>query len=113
MKSLMENKTWKLVNKPKDHKIVRCKWIYKFKEGTNPNNPPRYKAKLVAKGFTQNEGIDYNEIFSHVIKYKTIRLIFALIVQFNWELEHLILKQYSYTGNWRRIFTCVNFKAVR
>lgn len=46
----------------------------------------------MAKDFTQRECVDYNEIFSPVIKYKTIRLILALVVQFNWELEQLDVK---------------------
>lgn len=44
MQSLIENKTWKLVNKPKYHRIALCKWIYKLKKGNNPSDPPRYKA---------------------------------------------------------------------
>lgn len=52
IKSLMENKTRKLVDKPKDHRMVQCKWIYKLKESTNPNDPPIYKTRLVAMEFT-------------------------------------------------------------
>lgn len=85
MKSLIGKKIWKLVSKPKDHRIVQCKRIYFLKEGNNSNDPPRYKARLVGKGFTQMEEIDYNEIISLMIKYKTIRLILALVIQFNWD----------------------------
>lgn len=53
------------------------------KDGSTPFDFPRYKVKLVAKGFTQRKGIYYNEILFPVIKYKTIRLILDLIVQFN------------------------------
>ncbi|KAL2526536.1 Reverse transcriptase Ty1/copia-type domain-containing protein [Abeliophyllum distichum] len=88
-----KNDTWKLVERPKNQKVFYYKWIYKLKELVEPNNPSRYKARLVAKGFTQRErdvgGIDYNEVFSPMIKYKTFRLVLALLVQFNWELEQL------------------------
>ena len=51
----------------------------------------KFKARLVVKGFTQ-VGVDYTEIFSLVVKYTTIRIIFALVAQFNWELEQMDVK---------------------
>lgn len=68
MNSLKKNKTWILVKKPKDHKLVGCKWIYKRKERSTKGDGVRYQEKLVAKGFTQREGIDYTEVFSPVVK---------------------------------------------
>ncbi|KAL2484776.1 putative mitochondrial protein [Abeliophyllum distichum] len=59
MSSLMQNNTWILVEKPKNQKVVDCKWIYKIKEGEGSINNVRFKARLVAKGFTQREGVDY------------------------------------------------------
>lgn len=56
MASLYKNKTWKLVNKPKNQKLVDCKWFYKLKEMEGSNNKVRYKARLFAKGFTSKEG---------------------------------------------------------
>ena len=50
MESLEKNGTWDLVKLPKDKKPVRCKWIFKSKEGISPSEPARYKARLVAKG---------------------------------------------------------------
>lgn len=47
---------------------------------------------MVAKGFTQKEGIDYNEIFSPVVKHSSIRILLAIVVQKNWELHQLNVK---------------------
>ena len=92
IKSLHENKTWILVPKPAEQKIVDYKWIFKVKEGLSSLESVRFKARLLAKSFTQVEGIDYNEIFSLVVKYTTIRFVLALVTQFNWELEQLDVK---------------------
>ena len=92
MDSLLKNSIWSLVVKPEKHKIISCKWIYKIKESVEKNIPPRYMTSLVAKGFTQREGIDYNEIFSPVVKYKTIRIILALVSYFGLDLEQLDVK---------------------
>jgi hypothetical protein len=61
--SLMENDTWDLVPLPKGRKLVRCKWVYITKYASD-GSVERHKAQLVAKGFSQVEGIDYNETFS-------------------------------------------------
>lgn len=61
--SLHKNGTWLLVDKPKSQKAVSCKWIYKKKIEVTEKNRIKFKARLVARGFTQREGIDFNEIF--------------------------------------------------
>lgn len=48
-------------------KLVSCKWIFKKKEGIPGIKTSRYKARLVARGFIQNEGVDFNEVYFHVV----------------------------------------------
>ncbi|KAJ0489574.1 putative RNA-directed DNA polymerase [Helianthus annuus] len=98
MDSLYKNKTWILVDKPKEQKLVDCKWIFKVKEGM-PGEAPRFKARLVAKGFTQRAGVDYQEIFSPVVKHTSIRVMLSLTAVHNFELEQLDVKTTFLHGN--------------
>ena len=73
MLSLYKYGTWELVTLLKGKKVIRCKWVYAKKEGFSYENEIWYKTRLVAKGYAHNEGIDYNEVFSLVFKYSSIR----------------------------------------
>ena len=87
MQSLEKNRTWDVVPLPKKKKTVRCKWIFKRKEGLSPSEPPKYKAKLVAKGYSQISGVDYNDVFSPVIKHSSIRTFFSIVAAHDLEFE--------------------------
>ena len=78
--SLMENKTWKLVKLPTGRKPVVCKWIFKTK-CTSDGKVERYKARLMAKGYTQKPGEGYDETYSPVVRYSSIRALLAFAVQ--------------------------------
>ena len=71
MDSLHKNSTWELVHLPAGKRIPPCKWIYKLKV-TDSASKPRYKARVVAKGFRQQEGIDFEEIFSPIVNMTTL-----------------------------------------
>ena len=79
MESLYANGTWSLVPKPTNHKIIDSKWVYKIKRRIN-GSIERYKARLCAKGFLQIKGIDFNDTFSPVVRYDSIRLLLALAI---------------------------------
>ncbi|GKC73020.1 retrotransposon protein, putative, ty1-copia subclass, partial [Tanacetum coccineum] len=99
MVSLRKNKTWELVYHLAGQKLVSCKWLFKIKEGVEGVQKPRYKARLVARGFTQKAGIDYNEVFSLVVRHTSIRIILALTVCKDYELEQLDVKTAFLYGN--------------
>jgi hypothetical protein len=75
--ALIENGTWKLVDPLFVTKPIGCKWIFKNKYKSNVSLD-KHKAKLLAKGFTQKEGIDYEETFAPTAKWATIHTLFAL-----------------------------------
>jgi hypothetical protein len=86
MRSMSTNKVWNLEDIPKGAKTVGCKWVYETKYGSK-GNVKRYKAQLVVKGFTQREGIDYNEVFSLVSCKDFFRIIIALVARYDLELH--------------------------
>nr|XP_016510979.1 PREDICTED: putative receptor-like protein kinase At3g47110 [Nicotiana tabacum] len=90
MNSLQKNKIWILTKLPKGKKSLQNKWVYRVKE--EHDGKKRYKARLVVKGFQQKEGIDYTEIFSHVVKLTTIRLVLSIVAAENLHLEQLDVK---------------------
>jgi hypothetical protein len=98
MESLDRNQTWELVDLPKDSKAIGCKWVFRKKDSE------QYKARLVAKGYAQKEGIDYNEIFSPVVKHTSIRLLLVIVSQFDLELEQMDVKTTFLHGELEKIY---------
>ncbi|KAG8498762.1 hypothetical protein CXB51_005210 [Gossypium anomalum] len=92
MKSLHKNKTWYLVKLPKGKKTVCCKWVFKKKERGQGVEEPRYKAKLVAKGYSQISGVDFTDVFSPVVKHSSIRALLGIVAMHDLELEQLDVK---------------------
>ncbi|GJW77856.1 retrovirus-related pol polyprotein from transposon TNT 1-94 [Tanacetum coccineum] len=99
MGSLKKNHTWELIDQPPSQKLVSCKWLYKIKEGIKVVQKPRYKARLVARWFTQRAGIDYNEVFSLDVRHTSIRVILSLTACKDYELEKLDVKMAFLHGN--------------
>ena len=99
MQSLHKNETWELVTLPQEKKAIGCKWVYAKKERFPRKNEIRYKARLVANGYAQKEGMDYNEVFSPVVKHSSIRILLAMVAQFDLELVQLNVKTVFLHGN--------------
>ena len=74
MDSLIKNKTWILVDKPLGKRVVGCKWLFKIKEGVGKEE----KVRLVARGFTQVPSVDFNEVFSPVVRHTSIKILLAI-----------------------------------
>lgn len=89
MKSLLENRTYDLVKLPKGKKVLKNKWVYRL---NNDGKILRYKARLVVKGFGQKKRIDFDEIFSPVVKFSSIRVVLGMAASLNLEIEQLDVK---------------------
>jgi hypothetical protein len=98
IKSMSTNEIWDLEEISKGAKTVGCKWVYKTKYNSQ-ENIDKFKARLMAKGYTQREGIDYNEIFSPVSCKDSFRIIMALVAHYNLELHQMDVKIAFLSGN--------------
>ena len=76
MRSMYENKVWTLIDLPNDRRDIEIKWIFKRK--TDIDSVTIYKARIVAKGFRQVQGVDYDESFSLVSMLKSVRIMLAI-----------------------------------
>ncbi|GMF42168.1 unnamed protein product [Phytophthora fragariaefolia] len=89
--SLMENNTWVLVPPPKGRKTLTSRWVFVVKY-TGTGEIDRFKARLVIKGFLQEYGIDYNEIFSLVIRMEVLRLLLTIAALLDLEIHQMDVK---------------------
>ncbi|MCO5609585.1 hypothetical protein L7F22_063815 [Adiantum nelumboides] len=86
--SLLQNNTWTLAELPPDRKAVTCKWLLRKK--FNPDGTvARYKAHLVARGFSQTPGLDFNETFSSVLPLASLRILLALAAHYNFHVHQM------------------------
>ncbi|GJT52998.1 retrovirus-related pol polyprotein from transposon TNT 1-94 [Tanacetum coccineum] len=98
IEALHKNKTWELVPLPGGRKPIGNKWVYKIKRNGD-DQVERYRARLVVKGYAQKEGIDFNEIFSPVVRMTTVRVVLAMCATYDLHLEQLDVKTAFLHGN--------------
>uniref|UniRef100_A0A2N9HLK9 Uncharacterized protein n=1 Tax=Fagus sylvatica TaxID=28930 RepID=A0A2N9HLK9_FAGSY len=96
--ALSRNCTWDLVDLPSEKSVVGCKWVFKIKTRSN-GSIERYKAHLVAKGFTQEYGIDYEETFAPVARLSSVRTLLAVAASCQWKLFQMDVKNAFLNGD--------------
>jgi hypothetical protein len=89
--SIVKNDVWDVVPRPKEKTVVSSKWIYKTKHSAD-GSIEKYKARFVARGFSQKEGIDYEETFAPVARYTSIRAILAIAAVMKWKVHQMDVK---------------------
>ncbi|KAM1443641.1 hypothetical protein ACFX2I_039895 [Malus domestica] len=96
--SMKENGVWELVEQTDAIKPNGCKWVFKTKRDSN-GNIERHKARLIAKGFTQREGVDYKETFSPVSTKDAFRVVMAIVAHFDLALHQMDVKTAFLNGD--------------
>jgi len=98
--SMKKHEVWDTVSRPKDKRVIKCKWIFDIKEDPNTGQQ-RYKARLVALGCGQRPGVDYGETFAPVVRTETVRLLFNISAQENRMIKIYDIKTAFLHGNIR------------
>jgi hypothetical protein len=96
--SLVRNETWELVPPPEACNVIGSKWVMKIKRDAD-GNVDRHKARLVAQGYSQTPGIDYEEVFSPVARHSSIRTLLALANKHNLEIHQMDVKTAFLNGH--------------
>lgn len=91
MQSVLENKTWLLVEKPKDKRIIENRWVFRQRPDSK-NLENRYKARLVINCCSQKEGVDFFQMFSSVIRFDTVRVVLSIMSRENLNLRQFDVK---------------------
>jgi hypothetical protein len=89
--SIIKNDVWEIVPKPKSKDVVSSKWLFKIKHVVD-GSIEKHKARLVAHGFSQKKGIDYEETFAPIARYTSIKTIIALAAKMKWKLHQMDIK---------------------
>ena len=87
----MKNDVWEVVLRLEGKSVVTLRWIYKIKHVAD-GSIEKYKARFLACGFSQKEGVDYDETFTPVARYTSIRVIISLVSVLGWRLHQMDVK---------------------
>jgi hypothetical protein len=98
LRSIEENRTWKLTEPPQGRRAILLKWVFKLKRDDHVA-VVRHKAWLVVKGYAQRHGINYDEVFAPVARMEAVRLLLALAAHEGWEIHHMDVKTAFLNGD--------------
>ena len=98
LQALEKTNTWDIVSLPSGKTLIGCKWVYKIKTRSD-GSVDRYKAHLVAKGYTQEYGIDYEETFAPVAQLTSVRSLLAVAAIRQWKLLQIDVKNAFLNGD--------------
>jgi hypothetical protein len=89
--SIMRNDVWEVVPRPEGKSVVTSRWLYKTKYAID-GSIEKHKARFVARGFSQVEGVDYDETFALVARYTSIRSIISIAAKMGWRIHQMDVK---------------------
>ena len=89
--SIMKNDVWEVVSRPEGKSVVTSRWLYKIKHAAD-GSIEKFKARFVARGFSQVEGVDYEETFALVARYTSIRSILSIAAEMGWKIHQMDVK---------------------
>jgi hypothetical protein len=98
MDAVEKNRTWELADLPHGHSAITLKWVFKLKRD-KVGVIVKHKARLVACGFVQREGIDFDDTFAPVARMESVWLLFALAAQEGWRVHHMDVKLVFLNGD--------------
>jgi hypothetical protein len=96
--SIKRNQTWELADLSQGHRVITLKWVYKLKRN-EAGDIVKHKARLVTRRFVQQEGIDFDEVFTPVARMESVRLLLALAAQEGWRVHHMDVKSTFLNGD--------------
>ncbi|KAL5753906.1 hypothetical protein ACOSP7_022126 [Xanthoceras sorbifolium] len=96
--ALHKNHTWDVVDLPSGQSVIGCRWVYKIKTKVD-GSVERYKARLIARGFTQEYGIDYEETFASVARLTSVRCLIVVAAVRRWPLYQMDVKNAFVNGD--------------
>jgi hypothetical protein len=98
MDAVEKNCTWELADLPRGHCAITLKWVFKLKRD-EVGTIIKHKARLVARGFLQREGIDFDDAFAPMTRMESVRLLLALAAQEGWCVHHMDVKSVFLNGD--------------
>jgi hypothetical protein len=109
--SIMKNDVWEVVPRPEGKSVVTSRWLYKLKHAVD-GSIEKYKAHFVAWGFSQVEGVDYDETFALVARYTSIRVVISIAAEMGWKIHQMDVKT-AFLVLLRRRYTLSSHWALR